>query len=250
MSTCKIVGISGFSGTGKDTVADILVKHHGYVKMGFADILKRICKEVFDFSDEQLWGPSEKRNAPDLRYPQPCYCTDTDALDSAGVPQGKSAFCSCCKGTGTIYLTPRHALQQLGSEWGRSCYPNIWVEYAMRMATKLVEGKILGYEKESGPLTKTFAVYGNVPGPKNVVISDVRFMNEMAAIAEAGGYLVRVTRPSVTISPYMHASELEQARVEDDKFDAMVHNDGSLDDLQQKVEAFLTRWADEEATVG
>ena len=47
-----ILGISGLAGSGKDTVADILVKHQQCVKVSFADPLKRICRDVFDFTDE------------------------------------------------------------------------------------------------------------------------------------------------------------------------------------------------------
>ena len=60
-----IVGITGLAGSGKDTAADFLVKNHGFVKVALADVLKRACKEFFAFTDEQLWGPSEKRNAID-----------------------------------------------------------------------------------------------------------------------------------------------------------------------------------------
>jgi len=47
-----IIGVAGNAGSGKDTVADHLVKHHGFVKVALADPLKRICREVFDFSEE------------------------------------------------------------------------------------------------------------------------------------------------------------------------------------------------------
>lgn len=63
-----IIGIAGRAGSGKDTVADLLVRDHRFVKIAFADPLKRICKKVFDFTDEQFWGPSSARNGPDKRY--------------------------------------------------------------------------------------------------------------------------------------------------------------------------------------
>lgn len=36
----KFIFLSGFSGSGKDTVADLLVKDHGYVKYSFAEPIK------------------------------------------------------------------------------------------------------------------------------------------------------------------------------------------------------------------
>ena len=34
-----IIGISGFQSSGKDTIADYLVKEHGFVKLSFASAL-------------------------------------------------------------------------------------------------------------------------------------------------------------------------------------------------------------------
>ncbi len=56
-----IIGICGNAGVGKDTTADFLVKTNGFVKVSLADPMKRICQAVYGFSNEQLWGPSEKR---------------------------------------------------------------------------------------------------------------------------------------------------------------------------------------------
>jgi hypothetical protein len=36
----KVVGISGYARSGKDTLADILVEHHGYTKVAFADKMR------------------------------------------------------------------------------------------------------------------------------------------------------------------------------------------------------------------
>jgi len=66
-----LIGVSGSAGAGKETVANYLVDGAGFVKVSFADPLKRICKDVFDFSDEALWGASEFRSQPDKRYPRP-----------------------------------------------------------------------------------------------------------------------------------------------------------------------------------
>jgi hypothetical protein len=37
-----------------------------------------------------------------------------------------------------IFLTPRHALQQLGTEWARSCFGDVWVQYTLRIAKALL----------------------------------------------------------------------------------------------------------------
>ena len=51
-----IIGFLGRAGSGKDTAADYLVKHHNYVKISFATPLKDICEILFGFSKDQLYG--------------------------------------------------------------------------------------------------------------------------------------------------------------------------------------------------
>lgn len=55
------------AGAGKDEASKVLVEH-GFVSVAFADIMKRFAREVFGFTDSQLWGPSEERALPDKRY--------------------------------------------------------------------------------------------------------------------------------------------------------------------------------------
>jgi hypothetical protein len=150
-----IIGITGRAGSGKSTVGDILVKEHGFVCVNLADPLKRICRDVFGFTYEQLWGPSSARNTPDERYPYPWF------------------------------LTPRHALQQLGTEWGRRCYENVWIDYALRVAHEILEEG-----REYYPTRGTTVELADTRA-SGVVIADVRFPNEAAAIRAKGGVLWR-----------------------------------------------------------
>ena len=107
-----IISLTGNMGVGKDTMADYLVEKYGFVKVAMADPMKRIAKEVYEFSDEQLWGPSESRNMPDERYPR---------------PDGS-------------FLSARISTQLLGSEWSRVCYPDTWVVYMRRIVDKISKG--------------------------------------------------------------------------------------------------------------
>ena len=62
-----IVAISGQLNAGKDVVADCFV-WEGYTKIALADPMKRLAYDVFDFSEDQLWGPSNSRNEVDYRF--------------------------------------------------------------------------------------------------------------------------------------------------------------------------------------
>lgn len=65
----RIVLFCGKAGSGKDTAASMVANAFpGQVRrMAFADPMKELARAVFLFSNDQLWGPSEKRNAPDPR---------------------------------------------------------------------------------------------------------------------------------------------------------------------------------------
>ena len=196
--------LTGLAGTVKDTVADILVAKHGYIKMSLADPIKRIAQDVYDFTDEQLWGSSENRNKPDTRYERAHYM--------------RRSKCTCC-GSADIntrcYLTPRYALQLLGTEWGRHCYLDTWTDVAISKA------------RESGGA-----------GPK-VVFADGRFLNEFAAFSCAGYPIVRIKRTGFETAKWDHPSETEQLSADDGEFDHCLYNDGSLAELPDKVSGML-----------
>lgn len=214
-----IVGMVGRAGSGKDTVADLLVKNHGFVKVAFADLMKRWVKEAFDFTDEQLWGPSSKRNEGDARYRRRRLDLDGDWVDSD--------------------LSPREALQLLGTEWGRRCYEDVWVNYTLRIADRLLAGNtrdvgyVNWYSAQSGLL-----FVGSYPTPKGVVISDVRFPNEVSALQAKGAVLWK----TVYIAPGAPALTGQAAAHESERYIDMLDTDfvvasSTIDALPAAVEA-------------
>jgi len=283
-----IVGITGLHrdeagsrqtiGAGKDATAEVLISKHGFVRIGLADPLKRICREVFDFSDDQLWGPSDSRNAPDKRYPRGHehgaanrnkYNELSQELDRRlnGPPAGTNLPATDLKPMSEFdlkklreeinnyeswgWLTPRHALQQLGTQWGRDCYGDVWINYGLRIAHELLKDKSMAYTAKDGliPLVQQypqgeFEAVENWPKPlKGVVFSDVRFFNEYKAIKDAGGKMVRVRRFSWTkfntAVDKQHASETQLSGYGDDQFDYIIDNSGSLHDLAMNVDRMV-----------
>lgn len=73
----------------------------------------------------------------------------------------------------------------------------------------------------------------------NMVVSDVRFQNEIDMIKEMGGYVIRIVRndSSVCLESGMHASENHDSLV---GYDIMLINDGSLEDYYEKLDAALS----------
>lgn len=112
-----------------------------------------------------------------------------------------------------IGKSPRQMLQTLGTEWGRDTISqSLWIDIGMRRIERLLaEGR-------------------------NVVVTDVRFDNEAAAIKAAGGEVWKVLRGEGCVKgvSMRHASEGGIGEVLIDK---IIGNWGSLARLRQTVDA-------------
>lgn len=207
-----IIGICGFIGSGKDTIADYLVNFHGFRRESFANSLKDAVSHVFGWDRTLLEGRTKQ--AREWREQVDQWWAQRLGLDN---------------------LTPRWVLQHWGTEVCRQGFhDDIWIaslENKLRHSTD------------------------------DVVISDCRFPNEIAAIKSAGGKVIRVTRGpepewyqdavnmnaghtnmSWTISKIkmqslnIHASETAWVGT---TFDFVIDNNGSLDDLWQQVKLLV-----------
>jgi hypothetical protein len=226
MSARRLIAISGAAGSGKSTAAAVLETQRNYAVVSLADPIKRACADWFGWDRDTLWGESSKRNAPDPRYPH--------ILD--GGPFGESvARC----------LTPRRALQFLGTEVGRELYREVWVEYALRVAERLLSDKRADgwdrrdvYSPERGAYeTFTHRKLGGI------VIPDIRFESELEALQAAGALTIRIVRPGagLTGDAALHASETEVASLPDEAFDVVIRNDRTLADLELAVLAAVDK---------
>lgn len=257
-----IVGIVGRSedkggrccslGTGKDTVADLLVSSHDFVKVALADEMKRFCGVLYKFSPEQLWGPSHLRNAVDRRYPREHHVLTRDGS------------CACCGAAldennefaEQCYLTPRYALQTLGSEWGKFCYRDTWVRRLMEdIAPALladVHHPSCGYDKyrqfnylpELGLVDRGVSPGAHGERILGLVISDIRFEDELRYIKKRGGKTLLVYRKvdELPKGPDLsHASEVDLNKYspDDDIWDDVIYNFRGVEDLVKQTQQAL-----------
>jgi hypothetical protein len=58
-----IIGITGAIGSGKDTIADYLVKHHGFTRLAFASKVKDVAHVVFGWDRDLLEGLTKESRA-------------------------------------------------------------------------------------------------------------------------------------------------------------------------------------------
>ena len=207
-----IIGICGFIGSGKDTVADYLVNLHHFRRESFANTLKDAVSAVFGWDRTMLEGRTKQ--AREWREQQDNWWTNRLG----------------------IVITPRWVLQNWGTEVCRNGFhDDIWIaslENKLRNSTD------------------------------DVVISDCRFPNEIAAIKQSGGLVVRVVRgsepewydaavsrnrgPNGNASWSLSGRKLEQLGVHDSetawvgtRFDVVLDNNGTLDDLYQQVKRLV-----------
>jgi hypothetical protein len=204
-----IIGVCGFIGSGKDTIADYLVNLHHFRRESFANTLKDAVSAVFGWDRTMLEGRTKQ--AREWREQ-----VDAWWAERLGIP----------------HLTPRWILQNWGTEVCRkNFHDDIWIaslENKLRASTD------------------------------DIVISDCRFPNEIAAIKKAGGRVVRVVRgaepewyqlavsrnrgPNGNSSWALSGRKLDQLGIHASetawvgtRFDAVLDNNGTLEDLYQQV---------------
>lgn len=111
-----------------------------------------------------------------------------------------------------ISYSPRRLLQSLGTDWGRNMiHPEIWVMAAMRRV---------------------------LPGG-DYCFTDVRFVNEAAAIKARGGVVWRVDRPCRSTLESAAASHESERGIPPEYLDAVIQNDGTLADLEAATSGLL-----------
>lgn len=218
-----IVGISGYIGSGKDTVAKIMqyldVKEQYGFEYGFDKFI------AFNESKWRVrkWAGKLKEVASLLTgIPVENFEDQEFKKTEMGAMWGMSV---------------REFLQRLGTEAMRDgLHKNVWVNALM--SDYKIQKKEGGFQRvvKSNGIPVDFEYEVEYP---NWIISDTRFPNEAQAIKDAGGIIVRVNRPERRITPgagpqriARHASEIS---LDDWDFDVVIENDGTVGDLIPKV---------------
>jgi hypothetical protein len=221
-----IIYILGEAHSGKSEAAKHIRRKYRTIEISLSDPMKRFLMELYGFTEEQLWGESSNRNGPDPRFPRLVGSFDED--------------------TGKIEcLSPREALQTLG-EAMRGCFSDTWVRKLFETFKELERGAT-GYLPAIGLFGEHRPVAGMEPRPlgpfEDFLVPDVRYRNEHLALREAGALGFRLTSPSqgsgLTGNLSTHRSEVEQRTIPDSELHAVIVNDGTLEELYAKIDAFL-----------
>lgn len=178
----KLIALTGKAGSGKSEVASYLVDGHGFQLVKFAGPLKAMLRGYYreiGLSEEEI----DRRLEGDLKETPDPYLAGR---------------------------TPRHAMETLGTEWGRSHMdPEFWINAAKR-------------------------TIDNATGP--VVVDDCRFGNEADAIHERGGAVVDVVSSRSRRKRSTHAAE---KGVPKGKVDHVIRNDEGIGALRKSIDTYL-----------
>lgn len=220
----KVLAISGWKGSGKDTLAAYLIEKHGATRVSFADPLKDMVAEEYGIDRLSLDEPSLKES-PILSLPVDPKDAFSKMLSEFLVKEfrtakGKQAPKFAYENESfrgdfgnfqleKLYWTPR-ALAILKGSSNRSVRSNYWVQKAIEKAKK-VDGL--------------------------VVISDLRYKSELSQMKEAfGDDLVTMRVERFDISPSSDPSERD---LDDANFDYRINNRGTKEQAFQQLENFL-----------
>lgn len=136
-------------------------------------------------------------------------------------------------------MTVREFLQKLGTEAMRDgLHTNVWVNALFADYYPVIkEGGFQRILKDPSGIPYGCENEAEFP---NWIITDMRFPNEMEAVELRKGITIRVVRDNGTraidINP--HASE---TALDDAKFDYEIINDGTIEDLVEKVREILIK---------
>jgi len=186
-----IIGLCGAIGSGKTTVASHLTAAHKFERVRFAEPLKRMMVSML--------------STMGVDYVMAIRMMDGDLKEVAS-----PLLCG---------RTPRHAMQTLGTEWGRGqmgegFWTNAWLGAVQQACNRQLKDQRRAL----------------------IVADDVRFPGEITLIRSLGGVIWRIERPGIAPTCAGHSSETALAGLEPDQ---VLVKSASIEALQECVDKAL-----------
>jgi len=202
-----IIGVCGFIGSGKDTVADYLVNQHQFRRESFAGTLKDAVSAVFGWDREQLEGKSTE--ARDWREE-----VDEWWAHRLNMPT----------------LTPRWVLQYWGTEVARKGFHNdIWIASLENKLRQSRDSVVISDCRFPNEVESIKAAGGKIVW---VVRGELPSWYETAKLANLGDINAINDMTELNI----HSSEWAWLNTD---FDLEIYNNNSIDELYSCVERML-----------
>ena len=199
----EIIALSGWRGAGKDTVADHLVRKHGYIQLSFASVLKQEVSRIYDIPEKWCSHP-EYKNRPLEQYP-------VRGVDAWGIEIQRMLNQELRSG----YWTPR-ALCILEGSGRRTVDPNYWVNEVAKQINDM-------------PIYLT-----------KFVISDLRFQSEVAGLHRLIEEKDKLEVWRVNRQDDIDTQTPSERDMDKYKFDVQLRNHGSLKELYKQIDVLMS----------
>jgi hypothetical protein len=202
-----IIGICGFIGAGKDTIADYLVGFHGYRRDSFAGTLKDAVAAVFDWDRELLEGRTPEARAWREQV-------DPWWAERLNMPN----------------LTPRLVLQLWGTEVCRRAFHNdIWIASVENKLRTRHDNIVISDCRFPNEIASIKRAGGKVVWIRRGKLPDW-YETALQANAGVSGAELALRAQGIHIS--------ETAWVGTD-FDIVIDNNGSIEDVYDQVRSLV-----------
>jgi len=206
-----IIGICGLIGSGKGTVADILVEQ-GFKKVSFADKLKDGVATVFGWDRSMLEGDTDESRTW-REQPDEFWTAET----------GRT-------------ITPRLVLQEFGTDCMRDgFYDGVWVSLLKKELLQNPGNYVIPDVRFSNEQNMIRDIGGQV---WQVRRGNVPLWWETAINCNESNSSEELSNPMKVVFPEVHASEWKWARREEE-FTVTIDNNSSIETLKHQVLSHL-----------
>lgn len=205
----KIFGLCGRKQSGKDTFARLscdLLQRAGkspetqVETIALAEPLKKFCIDYLGLTREGCYGTDDQKNA---------VCGTWGIFNSSIRGEFGRKI--------DDQISNREVLQIVGTEVFRKCFrETFWID--------LMKINLRKAERE---------------GNEVAFVTDVRFKNEIHAVRELGGKVIRIVRDVGRTDQIPHASELEMTEIPNEHFDHVVANNSTFGEYCDRIEEIL-----------
>jgi hypothetical protein len=206
----QIIGIVGFIGSGKDTVADYLVNFHRFKRESFANSLKDAVSQVFGWDRELLEGRTQESR--EWRETRDEWWTKRLKKD----------------------ITPRYVLQYWGTEVIRKGFhDDMWVASLEHRLLNTKNDIVITDCRFPNEIKAIRAAGGHVMRIKRG--PEPRWFDEAVSMNRGPARNMNWALSKQKIEKLkVHASETAWVG---QKFDVVLNNDGTIEELYQQIEA-------------